>query len=221
MDASDGQIEPALPMLLGLMSYALNSGIVVDKNMPISSASAITTPHGYDIQIGGLTVRRIYAQSDGAGSVQNRRTYTFAEEHLVQPISATHPISAVHGGFVRKTYYATSGTFTAAETITIATQVPSGARILGVQLHVKVALTAGETWDAAYDADFGAIAIASAQAVAKNTDVNLMTSANAASDLTTGVVDILITKNGGGAFSAAGEIEAVVYAETFDTWTAD
>jgi hypothetical protein len=103
---------------------------------------------------------------------------------------------------------------TAAESISIAVNVPSGARIIGCQLRVDTALTAGETWDAAY-AGGATAAIASGAAVAKSTKVNSFFDVNAATNITSDVTTIAITKNGGGSFTALGRIRAIVYYQSF------
>lgn len=125
-----------------------------------------------------------------------------------------------HGGLYRKFYTASSGTFTAAATITIQVNVPSNTRIIGCQLFVKTALAAGETWDAAYVT--GATqSIATNQAVAQNTKVNKWFDVNAATDIASDEVDITIQRNsnpGVDTFTAQGEIEAVVYVKEFATW---
>jgi hypothetical protein len=113
------------------------------------------------------------------------------------------------GGFVRKFYEATANIEADAST-TITLSIPATAKILGCQLRVDTALTATELWDANYSGGSTA-AICSAQAVAQNTKVNSFTT-----DVTTDVTNIAITKNGGGNFTAAGTIRAIVYAEIFD-----
>lgn len=96
---------------------------------------------------------------------------------------------------------------------TIPVAVPSGARLIGVQLRVDTALAGGELWDAAFSGG-STTAIATACAVAKNTKVNLLYNANAATDITSGSTNIAITKNGGGSFTAQGTIRALVYYES-------
>lgn len=118
-------------------------------------------------------------------------------------------IQGTSGGFVLKVAEATV-TITAAETCTIQVNIPATSRIVGCQLRVDTALTTGETWDAAYSGG-STDAICSSQAVAKNTKVNSLTSATVTSE-----ADIAITKNGGGAFTAAGVVRAIVYYETFE-----
>jgi len=99
---------------------------------------------------------------------------------------------------------------TATSSITIPVQVPSGAIIIGCQLRVDSALTGGELWDAAY-ATGSTQAIASAAAVAKNTKVNKFFDPNAATPIASAATDVAITKNGGGSFTAQGNIRAIVY----------
>ena len=111
------------------------------------------------------------------------------------------------GGLVRQSV-AGSVEIEAAESAVIEFEVPAGAKILACQLRVDVALTAGETWSAAYSGG-STEAIATNQAVAKNTKVNSFVT-----DTTNDVTNITITKHGGGAFTAAGQISGVVYFET-------
>ena len=103
---------------------------------------------------------------------------------------------------------------TASATVTIAVNVPASSKLIGCQLRVDTALAAGELWDAAY-AGGATQAIATAQAVAQNTKVNTFFNVNAATDITSDVTTIAITKNGGGSFTAQGTIRAIVYYQAF------
>lgn len=106
---------------------------------------------------------------------------------------------------------------TAAHTITIQTNVPSGSKIIGCQLRVDVALTAGETWNAQYVTG-STQAIVTNAAVTKNTKVVKFFDANAATDIASAEVDVTITKNsnpGVDVFTAAGNIRAIVYYQAF------
>jgi hypothetical protein len=107
----------------------------------------------------------------------------------------------------------TIANITASATVSLAMEVPVGSRIVGCQLRVDSALAAGNTWDAAYGGGSSSV-IATAQAVAKNTKVNTLYNANAASDITTNTLFVQITKNGGGTFTAQGTIRALVYYES-------
>lgn len=95
-------------------------------------------------------------------------------------------------------------------TITLA--IPAGVRLLGAQLRVDTALTATELWDAAFSGG-SLTALGTAQAVAKSTKLNKMF----VDEITTDVTNVAITKNGGGSFTAAGTIRALVFYETFKT----
>ena len=97
---------------------------------------------------------------------------------------------------------------------TIHVNVPSGAKILGVQLRVDTALAGGELWDAAYSGGTTQ-AIVSGAAVAQYTKINKFFDENAATAIASSEVDIAITKNGGGNFTAQGTISAIVYYQEF------
>ena len=118
-------------------------------------------------------------------------------------------IKGTTGGLKQYLYEATANIEADAST-TITLSIPASCRILGCQLRVDAELTATELWDAAYSGGSTA-AICSAQAVAQNTKVNSLTT-----DVTTDVTNIAITKNGGGNFTAAGTIRAIVYVDAFD-----
>ncbi|GAH72215.1 unnamed protein product, partial [marine sediment metagenome] len=99
------------------------------------------------------------------------------------------------GGLITKIAEATANIEADAST-TIQVNVPSGAKVLAVQLRVDTALADGELWDAAYSGG-SAQAITSGAAVAQNTKVNTFFNENAATAIASAEVDIDITKNGG------------------------
>jgi len=110
--------------------------------------------------------------------------------------------------YVRHPYPAIAS-ITASASVTVQTNIPTGVRILSTACQVASALTAGELWD--YELNDGAsvAVLGTGLAVALNTEDT---------DMISGVVtdaetDIVITKNGGGAFTAAGQIECVVWGE--------
>lgn len=88
--------------------------------------------------------------------------------------------------------------------------VPSGNKIIGVQLRVDTALAGGDTWDAAYSGG-STQSIATNQAVDQNTKKNAFYDENAASANISSETDVTISKNGGGHFTAQGTIRAIVY----------
>lgn len=96
----------------------------------------------------------------------------------------------------------------------IAVNVPSGARILGVQLRVDTAITSGDgatSWAAAY-VNTPTTAICSGKAFAKNTKHSAI---HGAHEITTGVATITITPNSG-TFSG-GVVTGTVYYETVES----
>lgn len=119
------------------------------------------------------------------------------------------------GGLKRLKSEATAD-ITAAATITIQVNVPTNAKLLGVQMRVDAALVGGETWIAAYSGGASQNIVTDA-AVAQNTKVNKFFDENAATAITSGESDIAITKTGGGAFTAQGTLRAIVYYEEFTT----
>jgi hypothetical protein len=113
------------------------------------------------------------------------------------------------GGFVHKRSEAVSAALSGASG-SIAVNVPSGSRILGVQLRVDTAITSGDggtTWTAAY-VNTPTTAITSGQAFTKNTKFNAI---HPAYEITTDTVTITITPNSG-TFSG-GVVRAIVYYE--------
>jgi hypothetical protein len=118
--------------------------------------------------------------------------------------------SGTTGGLVRKTAEATCTT-TAATTCVVTLSIPTGVRLLGAQLRVDTALTAGETWSAAYSGGSTTTIAAVGTAVAKDTKVNKLH----VDEITTNTTDITITRDAG-SFTAGGVIRAIVYYETVE-----
>ena len=115
---------------------------------------------------------------------------------------------ASSGGLVR-CFTENFSDITASASITIPLNIPAKVRILGAQIRVNTALTAGETWTATFSGGSTEV-LGTGQAVAKNTKLNWTSSA-----VTTAATNITITKTAGGAFTALGQINAVVYYEDF------
>ena len=115
------------------------------------------------------------------------------------------------GGYVR-TYAEATGTPSGTTTyFDIAVDVPSGCKLLGCQLRVDTALTAGETWGAAYVTGSTTVLASAGQAVAKNTKVNKMH----VDEITSATTKVRITRDAGNFTDATGVIRAIVYYETF------
>ena len=110
-----------------------------------------------------------------------------------------------------------SANITAAASITINVNVPTNCKLLGCQLRVETALTSGEMWNSEWNDGSTVQSIVTAQSEAQNTKVNKWFDVNANPDITDAETDIVITKNGGGSFTAAGAIRAIAYYNEFDT----
>lgn len=124
-------------------------------------------------------------------------------------------VSGTSGGLKRAKAEATGTPAGTTTYFDIAVNVPSGARLLGSQLRVDTALTAGETWGAAYQTGSSTVIAAPGQAVAKNTKVSKMH----VDEITTGTTVIRITRDAGNFTNAVGVIRAIVYYEVFETMT--
>jgi hypothetical protein len=70
---SDNQIEVGGPMLIGAFEFAPDSGLVTLADMPITSASANGSIHGYSLKADGNNVLNVIAAADGAGGTQYQR----------------------------------------------------------------------------------------------------------------------------------------------------
>ena len=127
-------------------------------------------------------------------------------------VTPTVTIRGVTGGFTRKLAEATSDTLSGASS-TIAVNVPSGARILGVQLRVDEAITSDnvtKTWAADY-VNTPTTAITSGQIFDINTKFDAI---HPAYEITTGVVTITITPAAGN--FTGGIVRGIVYYEQID-----
>jgi len=103
---------------------------------------------------------------------------------------------------------------TAAASCDILTQIPSGAKLLGAALRVESALAAGETWSAAYNGGATQSIATAGQAVAKDTRIETMFDANAATAITSATTNIRITADAPN-FTAQGTIRGIIYYEEF------
>ena len=121
------------------------------------------------------------------------------------------------GGFTRQLAEAVSSALSGA-TGSIAVNVPTGARILGIQLRVDTEITSsdgGTSWTAVY-VNTPTTAICATQALAKSTRFNAV---HPAYEITTGTVTITLSMNAGKLF-AAGVVRAIVYYDAIDAMIA-
>jgi len=122
-------------------------------------------------------------------------------------------VTTTGGGYTRKFLEATGTPAGTTTYFDIALSIPASSKLLGVQLRVDTALTAGETWSAAYITG-STTAIASAgTAVAKSTKVNKMH----IDEITSAITNIRITRDAGNFTNAVGVIRAIAYYEVLET----
>jgi hypothetical protein len=161
---------------------------------------SLTGVHGASVNINAMT--------NGTGADNLNINLRPAGTGGVMVQDQTANVGGGHGKFFKNAVSATlSGT-----SGSIDVNVPSGTRIVGVQLRVDTAITSGDgatSWTAAY-VNTPTTAICSGQAFATSTKFNAI---HPAYELTTGVVTIRITPNAN-TFSG-GVVRAVVYYEDF------
>lgn len=202
--------EAELGAALSITGYTVpaDSGAVVFSNMSVSATPAAATEESLDHQIDSQSIFKEYAEADNLGGIQNKELRLGNNVDLM--------VRASTGGLNIRTVEATVSV-TAAATITIACQAPSGCKLIGCQIRVDSALAAGETWDATY-ATGATQSIATNQAVAQNTKVSKFFDVNAATDIASAATDIAIQRNsnpGVDAFTAQGSFRGIIYYEDF------
>jgi hypothetical protein len=177
------------------------------KVLAIGSGTAPTTSPADAAQMG------VAEYNGGTGDV---RLNIYGEASVAAKTaigSGKVSINGTTGGFTRQLTEATSGALSGA-TGSIAVNVPSGARILGVQLRVDTAITsdnATKTWAAGY-VNTPTTAITSGQVFDANTKFNAI---HPAYEITTGTVTITITAAAG--LFTGGVVRAICYYEAIDT----
>lgn len=126
----------------------------------------------------------------------------------------TDPASGSPGGAINLAVTEQTGTPSGTTTFfDIAVNVPSGSNLLGVQLRVDTALTAGETWSAAFISGSTTSIAGTGQAVAKNTKISKVL----VSEITSAGANIRITRDAGNFTNGVGVILAMVYYEALGT----
>ena len=179
-----------------------------------SNAANTSTAIGYqsDAAYVGSTALGAYATTTANNQiVYGRNTIT---QHLFPSGAVTFRGSVSHSpdGTGKLTRGMASETHTlslAATSDTTTISIPSGARLLAVQMNVDTAVTDGagdNTWSAAFVTG-STTSIVTAAAAAQNTKVNLMLP----DEITTGIAQIRFTPNGGS--FTAGIIQITCYYE--------
>jgi len=188
--------------LTGNLNFA-TSGVVLGQSGSYGAATYSFVSNS------NLGMYRVGSDSLGftAGGA-NRMTIDTTATSITGGIIKKSPTANTGGGIRRTLVEATSGALSGA-TGSIAVNVPSGARIHGIQLRVDTAITSdtGVSWSAAY-VNTPTTAICSGQAFAKNTKFDAV---HPAYEVATGTVTITVAPNAGN--FTAGVIRAVVYYE--------
>jgi hypothetical protein len=154
----------------------------------------------------------ITAESNGTGAANLDIVLTpkgtTGEVKVVGALTKKSSTATTGGGLRRTLSETTSGTLSGA-TGTIAVNVPTGARIHGIQLRVDTAVTSdtGVSWSAVY-VNTPTAAICTGQAFTKDTKFNAV---HPTYEITTGTVTITVAPNAG--TFTGGVIRAVVYYE--------
>ncbi len=70
---SNNQIEVGAALNIGSFEFTPDSGLVSFLDMPVTSSSAVGTPHGYIFKTDSENILTIYSESNGSGGIQNKR----------------------------------------------------------------------------------------------------------------------------------------------------
>lgn len=190
-------INPALYATLVAPTF---TGIVTFPGWSVNGSSTLVPDTDNTRDIGNLAV--------------NPRDIHTSRMFIKKGIASTEG----YGQFAIKSI-AASKTLTNAQTNTLALQIPSGAKLIGVQLRNDTAIEGVDdatglvpitTYSAIYTTG-STQTINATIAVAKNTKVNKHFDSNAATDILTGLTDITLDAGTGNKFTAAGVISAVAY----------
>jgi len=118
---------------------------------------------------------------------------------------------AIIGGGYNFDMYQKTANITAVASVTIPIGLLAGEKMIGAQIRIDSALAAGEIWDAEWNNGGAVQSIVTGAAVDKNTKVSVFFDENANSAIATGTTHIVITKNGGGAFTAQGTLSVIAF----------
>lgn len=106
----------------------------------------------------------------------------------------------------------TTAAITASSSINFADNIPANAIITGVQLRVNTAVS--NTMDVAYTGG-STQSIITGFAFAQNSKANVWFDVNLDTNITSATTEITITRNGGGSFTAGGEVHAHIRYKVF------
>lgn len=206
---TDGQID---------ITGALVVSSTLEVNGDITLENDETISNSVDGQLDFGAANLVTTGTLGVGgdvTLENGEKISNATDGQVDVVGNACVKPGTTGGLITKISEAAAD-ITATATVTIQVNLPIGAKILGVQLRVDTALAGGETWDAEWNDGASLQAICTNQAVDKNTKVNKFHDDNANTPLCDAETDIVLSPNGGGSFTAQGNIRAIAYYQVFE-----
>jgi len=175
------------------------------------NVDTVASTHGHIFSAGALATPTPLMLIRGDGNVGIGTTAPATKLDVVGAMQVSSAVALSLGGYVR-TFAEATGTPAGTTTyFDIAVDVPVGCKLLGAQLRVDTALTAGETWGAAYVTGSTTALAAAGTAVAQNTKVSKMH----VDEITTDTTKVRITRDAGNFTDATGVIRAIVYFEQF------
>ncbi len=192
-----------------IVNAGTGNGLFIDQNGNGVALHIDNDGTANSLTVEGTTATDFVIEKGGNVGIGTISPATKLDIAGAMQVSSTVALSL--GGYVR-TFAEATGTPSGTTTyFDISVDVPSGCKLLGCQLRVDTALTAGETWGAAYVTGSTTTLAAAGQAVAQNTKVNKMH----VDEITTDTTKVRITRDAGNFTNAAGVIRAIVYYETF------
>ncbi|OGI15021.1 MAG: hypothetical protein A2878_02610 [Candidatus Moranbacteria bacterium RIFCSPHIGHO2_01_FULL_54_31] len=90
---------------LGATTFDTNAGIISWIDMPVTSSATIGTVESYSAQIDGNSLLTIYAESDGAGSIQNQAVNLLNGTVSAKLLSTNFGAAVYGGAFIDNTAY--------------------------------------------------------------------------------------------------------------------
>ncbi len=97
---SENQIEVGAALNIGSFEFSADSGLVTFVDMPVTSDAEIGSPEGYAFKIDRDNIMTVYAESDGAGGVQNKRVGigTVTPENALNVVGDANFTGSVYAG---------------------------------------------------------------------------------------------------------------------------
>ncbi len=210
----DTNVATAKIQISGNTIAAKGSNTDVDVNINGQGAGLVYVNGHWAVNSSGILLPNADNTYDIGNLAVNPRDITASRSEIIKGIDA----NAKYGQLTR-TYVAAKSATLSSNSVNIAVQVPSGAKILGCSMTVSTVITSGDgatTWKAKYNTGNSTV-IGTGYAFTVNTKVNVMFDSFVSSPMTTGLTDITIEPDSNN-FSG-GVISVVVYYEILTSIT--